>query len=78
MWKVAEMKATITKLTGEVEVLHKMIARQSILLKAAQKSQSVLDSHHIAKHDPNYTDYPINSYVFFTALTGQGDKLELA
>ena len=47
------------------EVLDKMIARQSILLKAAQKTQSALDSHHIAQHNPNYTDYPINSYVFF-------------
>ena len=31
------------------EVLDKMIARQSILLKAAQKTQSALDSHHIAR-----------------------------
>jgi len=38
------------------EVLDKMIARQSILLKAAQKTQSVLDLHHIAQHNPNYTD----------------------
>jgi len=57
------------------EVLDKMIARQSMLLKAVQKTQSVLDSHHIAQHHPNYTDYPINSYVLFTAPTGQGDKL---
>jgi hypothetical protein len=54
-----------------------MIARQSILLKAAQKTQSALDSHHIAQHDPNYTDYPINSYVLYTAPTGPSDKLEL-
>ena len=38
------------------EVLDKMIGRQSILHKAAQKIQSALDSHHIAQHDPNYTD----------------------
>ena len=55
------------------EVLDKMIARQSILLKAAQKTQFALDSH----HDPNYTDYPINSYVLFTAPTGTSNKLEL-
>lgn len=54
-----------------------MIARQSILLKAAQKTQSSLDSHRIAQHDPNYTDYPINSYVLYTAPTGPSDKLEL-
>ena len=59
------------------EVLDKMIARQSILLKAAQKTQSSLDSHRIAQHDPNYTDYPINSYVLYTAPTGTSDKLEL-
>ena len=59
------------------EVLDKMIARQSILLKAAQKTQSSLDSHRIAQHDPNYTDYPINSYVLYTAPTGPSDKLEL-
>ena len=59
------------------EVLDKMIARQSILLKAAQKTQFTLDSHHIAQHDPNYTDYPINSYVLYTAPTGTSDKLEL-
>ena len=34
------------------EVLDKMIARQSIF----SKTQSALDSHHIAQHDPNYTD----------------------
>ena len=54
-----------------------MIARQSILLIAAQKTQFTLDSHHIAQHDPNYTDYPINSYILFTAPTGTSDKLEL-
>ncbi len=42
----------------------------------AQKTQSALDSHHIAQHDPNYTDYPINSYVLYTP-TGPNDKLEL-
>ena len=45
------------------EVLDKMIARQLILLKAAQKTQFALGSHYIAQHDSNYTDYPINSYV---------------
>ena len=40
------------------EVLDKMIARQLILLKAAQKTQSSLDSHRIAQH-------PINSYVLY-------------
>ena len=59
------------------EVLDKMIARQSLLLKVAQKTQSTLDSHHIAQHDPNFTDYPINSYVLFTSPNGPGDKLEL-
>ena len=34
--------------TPEREVLDKMVARQSILLKAAQKTQFTLDSHHIA------------------------------
>ena len=47
-------------------VLDKMIARQSILLKAA----FALDLHHIAQHDPNYTDYSINLYVLFTAPSG--------
>jgi hypothetical protein len=59
------------------EVLDKMIARQSILLKVAQKTQSALDSHHITQHDPNYTDYSINSYVLYTAPTGPSDKFEL-
>ncbi len=59
------------------EVLDKMIARQSTMLKVAQKTQSALDSHRIAQHDPNYTDYPINSYVLYTAPTGSSDKLEL-
>jgi hypothetical protein len=58
-------------------VLDKVLARQSILLKAAQKTQSALDSHHIKQHDPSYTDYPINSYFLYTALTGPSDKLEL-
>jgi hypothetical protein len=54
-----------------------MIARQSILLKAVVKTRSSLDSHRTAQHDPNYTDYPINSYVLYTAPTGPSDKLEL-
>ena len=54
-----------------------MIARQSTLLKATQQAQSALDSHHIAQHDPIYTDYPIKSYVLSTAPTGSRDKLEL-
>ncbi len=37
----------------------------------------MIDSHRIAQHDPNYTDYPINSYVLHTAPTGPSDKLEL-
>ena len=37
----------------------------------------MLDSHHIAPHDPNYTDCPINSYVVFTVPNGQSDELEL-
>ena len=43
------------------------------LRDGAQKTQFALDLHHIAHHDPNYTDYPINSY----APTGTSDKLEL-
>jgi hypothetical protein len=59
------------------EVLDKMTAQQSILLKAAQKTQSTLDSHHIAQHAPNYTDYPINSYILYIVPIGPSDKLEL-
>ena len=36
-----------------------------------------LYSDHITQHDPTYTDYPINSYVLYTAPTGSSDKLEL-
>ena len=39
--------------------------------------QMNLYSHLIAEHDPNYTGYPINSYVLLTAPTSPSDKLEL-
>jgi len=58
-------------------VLDKMIARQSLLIKTAQQTQSKLDSHHIAQQDQNFTDFPIHSYVLFTSPSGRGDKLEL-
>jgi hypothetical protein len=57
LYSPTDMSETIETSTPIREVLDKMIARQSILIKAAQKTQSALDSHHIAQHDPNYTDY---------------------
>jgi hypothetical protein len=67
LYSPTDSAKTIETSTTVREVLHKMIARQSILLKAAEKTRSSLNSHRIAQHDPNYTDYPINSYVLYTA-----------
>ena len=49
------------------EVLDKMLHDSQFCSK--QLKRIALDSHHIAQHDPNNTDYPINSYVLYTAPT---------
>ena len=44
------------------------ISQQAILVKGAQENQKATDLHRMSVYDNNYTDYPINSYVFIHNL----------
>jgi ABC-type amino acid transport substrate-binding protein len=56
---------------GQDELLRELLAGQYDAVLVDR------DSLLHRKHDPNYTDYPINSHVLYTAPTGPSDKLEL-
>ena len=57
------------------EYMDNLLARQALLIKVAQETQLKHDSHHLSSFDPNFTEYPINSYVLLTPPEGNRPKL---
>jgi len=51
------------------------IERQHTLLIAAQDNQQQADQHRLVLHDPDITEYPVNSYVLYTPPSGHDNKL---
>lgn len=57
------------------EYMDNLLAKQSLLIKVAQETQLSHDSHHLSGFDPNFTEYPINSYVLLNPPEGNRPKL---
>jgi len=57
------------------ERMEGLIERQHTLLIAAQENQHRADQHRLVLHDPDITEYPINSNVLYTPPTGRDNKL---
>jgi len=51
------------------------ISRQNTLLLVARENQQQSDQHRLVENDAEITDYPINSYVFYTPPMDRGNKL---
>ena len=45
------------------------------LLLVAQEHQLQTDQHKVVENDPDVTDYPVNSYVFYTPPMGRSNTL---
>jgi len=57
------------------ERMEGLIERQHTLLIAAQENQHRADQHRLVLHNPDITEYPINSYVLYTPSIGRDNKL---
>lgn len=58
------------------EYMEHMLERQRVLIEVAQKSQYEFDSHHISEFDPDFTDYPVQSYVLWDHPEGRKSKIQ--
>ena len=45
--------------------LEQMLDRQKVLIEVARDSQLEFDSHHMSEFDPDFTNYPLQSYVLW-------------
>ncbi len=72
--EVPNEKPTHQKLSTFMD---EMIERQSALIKVAQESQHKYDDYHISEYDPEFTEFPINSYVLFEHPEGRTHKLKM-
>lgn len=53
------------------EYMDKLLSRQEIILKVAREKQAAQTAFHMQEVNPNYTEYPINSYVLYTPPKGK-------
>ena len=52
-----------------------MLKQQKLLIEVAQETQLNHDSHHMSGFDPDFTEFPINSYVLLNPPEGKRPKL---
>jgi len=74
------LREPISKRKSDVQLstyLSSMIRRQRELIKIAQETQQNFDTHHISSFDPEYDEYPIESYVLLRHPKGKSAKLRL-
>jgi len=57
------------------EYMDNMLKQQALLIQVAQETQHRHDTHHLSGFDPDFTEYPINSYVLLTPPEGNRPKL---
>jgi len=57
------------------ERMDERIDRHLTLLIAAHENQQQADQHRLVLHDPDITEYPVNSYVLYTPPSGRDNKL---
>lgn len=55
----------------------KMLKQQALLIQVAQETQRKHDTHHMSVFDPDFTEYPVNSFVLVTPPEGNRPKLAL-
>ena len=55
--------------------LEQMLDRQKVLIEVARDTQQEYDSHHMSEFDPEFTDYPIQSYVLWEHPADKRSKL---
>ena len=70
---IARLEGSTQNLT---EYMERMLAQQATLIEAAQQTQSKHDTHHMSGFDPDFTEFPINSYVLVNPPEGKRPKLE--
>ena len=59
------------------EYFEKLLDRQKVLIEVAQENQHKFDTQHrMSKYDPNFTEFPINSYVLLEHPGGNRKKLQ--
>jgi len=58
------------------EYMEQMLSEQASLIKVAQETQLRHDSHHMSTFEPNFADFPINSYVLMDPPDGSRTKLQ--
>jgi len=67
----------MTRPTGQIALSDRMdewISKHNTLIMVARERQSKTDHHALVEYDPAVTEYPINSYVFFTPPVCRSDK----
>ncbi len=57
--------------------LEDMLSTQATLIKVAQETQHKHDSHHMSTFDPDFTEFPVNSYVLLDHPAGERAKLHM-
>lgn len=55
--------------------LEQMLEKQRTFIEVAQKTQRDFDTHHMSQFDPDFTDYPIESYVLWENPAGSRSKV---
>jgi transposase InsO family protein len=58
------------------DYMENLLAKQKVLLEIAQETQRKHDTHHMSGFDPEFTEYPINSYVLLNHPEGDRPKLK--
>lgn len=57
------------------EYMENLLKQQALLIQVAQETQLNHDSHHLSGFDPDFTEFPINSYVLVNPPEGNRPKL---
>ena len=56
--------------------MEKLLADQASLIQVAQATQLKHDTHHMSTFSPNFTEFPVNSYVLLDPPEGSRSKLQ--
>jgi transposase InsO family protein len=59
------------------DYMQTLLTQQSAILEAARANQLEHDTHHLSEFDPNFSEYPINSYVLVDPPEGKRPKLSM-
>ena len=57
------------------EYMENLLQQQATLIEVAQQTQLNHDTHHLSGFDPDFTEFPINSYVLMDPPEGKREKL---